>query len=90
MSSVRASVLVSAACAALAVPALAAAQFTVPTSGTATGFDWTTFPLGPTDSPSAIASAFGLLWVADGSTYAFPLGFGVTRITPTPAPAPAA
>lgn len=68
MSSVRASVLVSAACAALAVPALAAAQFTVPTSGTATGFDWTTFPLGPTDSPSAIASAFGLLWVPDTTT----------------------
>ena len=42
------------------------------------------------DFAGGITSANGSLWVADGSTYAFPLGFGVTRITPTPAPAPAA
>ena len=38
------------------------------------------------DFAGGIAAANGSLWVADGSTYAFPLGFGVTRITPTTAP----
>lgn len=69
MQFIRASVLTAVACSALAVPALVTAESTVvPTSGSATGFSWTTFPLGPTNSPSAIASAFGQLWLPDTTT----------------------
>lgn len=69
MPAIRSSLLVTAACAALAVPAFAAAQtYEVPTSGSGTGYDWTTFPLGPKDSPSTITTAFGLLWLPDSTT----------------------
>ena len=69
MPAIRSSLLVTAACATLAVPAFAAAQtYEVPTSGSGTGYDWTTFPLGPKDSPSTITTAFGLLWLPDSTT----------------------
>lgn len=68
MPSVRTCILASVACTALAIPALATADYVVPTSGSGTGYGWTTFPLGPTTSPSAIASAFGLLWVPNANT----------------------
>jgi hypothetical protein len=65
MPTARVAVLTAMACTAVASPALA---IVVPTSGSSAGFDWTTFPLGPTNSPSAIASAFGQLWVPDTTT----------------------
>jgi hypothetical protein len=38
------------------------------------------------DIAGGIASANGSLWVANGSDSPFPFGYGVTEITPTPAP----
>ena len=69
MRSSRPSLRLCVAVVALTVPAGASAQTSsVPTSGSDSGYSWTTFPLGPTDAPSAAAAAFGLVWLPDAGT----------------------